>query len=152
MTTPSRLRLLDTNIVIPFVREGSIGQAIDARFQLRARPDRPLLSVISVGEALAFARRRGWGAPSVDALAAVLRELVVVDITSRAVLDRYAEIDTFLKRNGRTVGDNDTWIAACASAAEATLLTTDRDFDPLHGSYLERVWIDPRNPGEGPAS
>jgi tRNA(fMet)-specific endonuclease VapC len=152
MTTPSRLRLLDTNIVILLVRDGPIAQAIDARFQLRSRPERPLLSVVSVGEALAFARRRGWGASSVDALAAALRELVIVDIISRAVLDRYAEIDTFLKRNGRTVGDNDTWIAACASAAEPTLLTTDRDFDPLHGRYLERVWIDPRDPGEGPVS
>jgi tRNA(fMet)-specific endonuclease VapC len=56
-------------------------------------------------------------------------------------------MDSFLKRNGRAVGDNDVWIAACASAADATLLTTDRDFDLLHGTYLDRVWIDPRNPG-----
>jgi predicted nucleic acid-binding protein len=44
------------------------------------------------------------------------------------------------------VSDNDVWIAACTSAADATLLTTDRDFDPLVGRYLDRVWIDPRNP------
>jgi len=71
---------------------------------------------------------------------------VPVNISSQPVLDRYAEIDTFLKRSGRTVSDNDVWIAACASAADATLLTTDRDFDPLAGQHLNCVWIDPRNP------
>jgi len=32
---------------------------------------------------------------------------------------------------GRTVRDNDTWIAATAAATNAVLLTTDKDFDPL---------------------
>src|SRR6266542_6644163 len=123
MTTASRLLLLDTNVVIFLSRGGAIGQAIDARFQLRARADRPLLSVITLGEALAFAQFRNWGQPRIVTLSGLLREFVVVDITPRAVLERYAEIDSFLKRNGRVVADNDVWIAACASAADATLLT-----------------------------
>ncbi len=147
MSTPSRLLLLDTNIVIHLVRGGLLGQTIDRRFQLRARPERPLVSVVTLGEALAFARQHGWGAARIERLRELLRELVSVNLNSQAVLERYAEISDFLKRNGRTVSDNDVWIAACASAAEATLLTTDRDFDPLAGQYLDRVWIDPRNPG-----
>ncbi len=150
MSIPSRLLLLDTNIVILLTRGGAIGQAIDDRFQLRARPERPLLSAVTLGEAMAFAQFRGWGESRSVMLSGLLRELVIVDIRNRVVLDRYAEIDTFLKRNGRAVSDNDVWIAACASAAAATLLTTDRDFDPLHGTYLERVWIDPRSPGGAP--
>jgi len=148
MSTASRLLLLDTNIVIFLSRGGPIGQAIDGRFQLRARTERPLLSAVTLGEALAFAQYRDWGQPRIVMLSGLLREFVVVDIRVRAVLERYAEIDSFLKRNGRAVADNDVWIAACASAADATLLTTDRDFDPLHGMYLDRVWIDPRSPGE----
>ncbi len=147
MSTPSRLLLLDTNIVIHLVRGGLLGQTIDRRFQLRARPERPLVSVVTLGEALAFARQHGWGAARIERLRELLRELVSVNLNSQAVLERYAEISDFLKRNGRTVSDNDVWIAACASAAEATLLTTDRDFDPLAGQYLDRVWIDPRHPG-----
>ena len=146
MTTSSGLLLLDTNVVIFLSRGDAIGQAIDSRFGLRARAERPLLSVVTLGEALAFAQFRSWGAARIETLRGLLREFVIVDITRRAVLERYAEIDTFLKRNGRAVGDNDVWIAACASAADATLLTTDRDFDPLHGTYLDRVWIDPRSP------
>jgi predicted nucleic acid-binding protein len=41
------------------------------------------------------------------------------------------------------LGDNDVWIAATASLADAVFLTTDRDFDPLHGIFLTREWVDP---------
>jgi len=146
MSTPSGLLILDTNIVIHLVRGNAVGQAVDSRFGLRARPERPLISVVTLGEALAFARQRSWGADRIARLREVLRELVPVNISSQPVLDRYAEIDAFLRQSGRAVSDNDVWIAACASAADATLLTTDRDFDPLAGQYLDRVWIDPRNP------
>jgi len=35
------------------------------------------------------------------------------------------------------MGKNDLWIAATASVLEATLLTTDFDFDHLKGVFLE---------------
>ncbi len=38
---------------------------------------------------------------------------------------------------------NDLWIAATAKAMGLTLLTTDRDFDPLHPTLITRTWIDP---------
>jgi predicted nucleic acid-binding protein len=132
--------------VIHLVRGGSIGQAIDTRFQLRSRLERPLISVVSLGEALSFALQRGWGDVRIERLRELMRELVPVNIDTRPVLDGYAEIDAFLTQSGRTVSDNDVWIAACAAAADATLLTTDLDFDPLVPRYLDRVWIDPRNP------
>lgn len=146
MSTVSGPLLLDTNVVILLVRGGAVGNAIDARFQLRARPDRPLISIVTAGEALAFARQLGWGAERVTRLRELVRELVAVNIDTQPVIDRYAEISAFLRQSGRTVGDNDVWIAACASAAGATLLTTDKDFDPLVGRYLDRVLIDPKNP------
>ena len=44
------------------------------------------------------------------------------------------------------MGKNDLWIAATASAATATLLTTDKDFNHLPSSLLTCQWIDPANP------
>jgi predicted nucleic acid-binding protein len=41
------------------------------------------------------------------------------------------------------MGKNDLWIAASASLAGATLITTDKDFDHLHGKFVEVVWLDP---------
>ena len=146
MSVPSRLLLLDTNIIIHLIRGDRIGRAIDARFQLRTRPERPLISVVTLGEALAFARQRNWGSPRTERLRDLLRELVSVNIAAEPVLARYAEIHAFLTQSGKVVSNNDVWIAACASAADATLLTTDRDFDPLVPAYLQRVWIDPRDP------
>lgn len=74
----------------------------------------------------------------------LFRELVVVDIRSDDVLRKFAEIDSWSKKNGRALGDNDTWIAATAAATGATLLTNDKDFDPLdENGFLTRIYVAP---------
>ena len=60
--------------------------------------------------------------------------------------ERRAEIDAYLKKNGKTVGNNDVWIAATARAAGALLLTTDRDFEPLDPTFLRHHYIPPQLP------
>lgn len=75
------------------------------------------------------------------ALEALLRELVVVPIDSRPVLDRFAEFHSWTKSIGRTIGHNDLWIAATAAATGAHLVTTDADFDPLHPERIRRTMI-----------
>jgi tRNA(fMet)-specific endonuclease VapC len=116
------------------------------RFSLRNRAQAPLLSIITVGETLAFVRKRNWGTAKTDQLEILLRELVVVDVSSDPVLQSYAEIDTFLTRTGNPIEQNDIWIAATARATNSLLLTTDKDFDVLQPTYVNRVWIDPRDP------
>lgn len=113
----SGLLLLDTSVVLHVMRGRATGEALDRAFGLRARPDRPLISIISVGELLAFARQRSWGSAKVDRLKELVQELIVVDVRNQSVMDRYAEIDTYMVRHGHAVGDNDVWIAATASAA-----------------------------------
>lgn len=39
--------------------------------------------------------------------------------------------------SARNMGKNDLWIAATAAMSEATLLTTDNDFDHLDGHYFK---------------
>jgi predicted nucleic acid-binding protein len=131
----SGLLLLDTNVVLHVARGKATGEALDRAFGLRARSDRPLISIITVGELLSFARQRGWGSAKVDRLKALVEELVVVDVRSQSIMDRYAEIDTFMVKHGHRAGDNDVWIGATASAAGAVLLTTDKDFDPMHDRF-----------------
>jgi tRNA(fMet)-specific endonuclease VapC len=41
------------------------------------------------------------------------------------------------------MGKNDLWIAACAKASGASLLTTDKDFDHLNGALLTVEYISP---------
>ncbi|HEX2209009.1 MAG TPA: PIN domain-containing protein, partial [Longimicrobium sp.] len=99
-----------------------------------------------VGEMLAFAERNVWGPRKLDALKQLISNLLVVDIRTEAVLQAYAAVDTHMKRSGTRMNEqNDVWIAATANATGAILLTTDRDFDPLHPSHLQRVWVDPQS-------
>ena len=140
-----RLLLLDTNILVHLVRENRTGRSIDSRFLLRKREEKSLVSIVTVGEALAISRRLAWGPAKIAALQALFQGLVIVNI-SNAILEHYAQIDVILRRAGRPVQQNDMWIAATAAASGAHLLTTDRDFDPLYPAYLDRTWIDPQQP------
>ena len=49
------------------------------------------------------------------------------------MLSAYVEVQQTSRRTlgSRELKANDAWIAACAKAADATLLTTDRDFSYL---------------------
>jgi len=73
----------------------------------------------------------------------LLNYFTVIPLPFSNVIETYAEIDDYSRRNGVTIGKNDLWIAATASVTGARLLTTDRDFDHLDGVYLSRDWVDP---------
>lgn len=136
MTVPEGPVVLDTNVVLQLVRGNEFGRRLDAVYGLQARHFRPMLSIVTMGELLAFAKRRAWGADRSDKLNQVIHQLVVLDI-NRAIIERYAAIHTFLIASGRTVGDNDVWIAATAAATSALLITTDKDFEVLAGTFLQ---------------
>jgi predicted nucleic acid-binding protein len=138
----SALVVLDTNVLVALVRNNPLGQRIGATLGLRERAERPLISIVSVGESLGLARQFGWEESKVDRLRQLLTALVVVDVSRPGVTDRYAEITDHARRIGRTLSDNDRWIAATASVVSAWLVTTDKDFDPLDPAFLRRVWID----------
>jgi predicted nucleic acid-binding protein len=138
--------LLDTNILIHLVRSNRLGEVIDSRFHLRARSERPLVCVVTVGEVLALAKKRNWGSSKISLLKGLLQQFILLDINSEEVLSTYADIDFHLRKSGRPIEQNDMWIAATAAVAQAHLLTTDKDFDPLYPTFLDRTWIDPQRP------
>ena len=60
-------------------------------------------------------------------------------------LDLYAEIDNFsqshhptlrLTSSARKMGKNDLWIATTTAFFNATLLSTDQDFEHLNGVFI----------------
>jgi tRNA(fMet)-specific endonuclease VapC len=138
--------LLDTNILVQLVRANRLGEAIDSRFQLTANSERPLVCVVTVGEILALAKKLSWGASKIRLLESLLQQFTLLDIHSEEVLSTYAYLDFFLQKSGKSVEQNDIWIAATTIVARAHLLTTDKDFDPLYPAYLDRTWIDPQRP------
>lgn len=141
-----RRYLLDTGILVHYVRQSPNYQLIEANENLTAQDCIPFISVVTMGEILSFAIQHNWGSTKLQLLKTLFSKLVVLDINSTddRLLDLYAEIDSYSKNKlphnqlGRsiTMGKNDLWIAATAKVANATLLTIDGDFDHLNGTFL----------------
>ncbi len=129
MIGPEDLILIDTNVLVEVLRNKDKGRRI-AETYLSKRAERPLISMISVGEVLAIARRQVYGEAKITKLNKLLSELVIVK-TSRPVAEYYARLQSTLQKLGTPIGENDTWIAATAAATKSVLLTGDRDFEKI---------------------
>jgi predicted nucleic acid-binding protein len=138
--------LLDTAILLHWVRGSKVGEAIDGQFQLKTSSFRPLICEVSLGEIEAFARGEKWGEPKRNKLKELKKELVAVDISDARVIDAYADISTLAKSNGWAIFNdkNDLWIAAATRVTGATLLSTDKTaFLPLRGGkHLDVIVLD----------
>ena len=144
--------LLDTNILLVYLRNKKTRDYIDQNYQPLDLPNIPLISIVSKGELKSIGLRNNWGVLRLQALDTFLNELVVVDINAEDIIDRYAEIEAFsqgklankpLGTTSRNMGKNDLWIAATASVTNATLMTTDGDFDHLSGEYITLIKVEP---------
>jgi tRNA(fMet)-specific endonuclease VapC len=133
--------LLDTNILVHSIRDDATGAYIRNQYGLLMAMPRPLISVVTEGELRSLVYQFGWGENRVDQVFFLLEYFDQIRIESPELFHMYAVIDNFSLRMGITMGKNDLWIAASTYMAEATLLTTDGDFDHLNGDLLtvERV-------------
>jgi tRNA(fMet)-specific endonuclease VapC len=130
--------LLDTSVLLHLIRGGELGRYIRSTFKLDDAAYRPLVSIVTHGEIWALASRNRWGADKRAALRLMLDNLVTIDLNDDAILAAYVETDAAARAapgGARNLGDNDLWIAATARAADAVLLTTDRDFIFLHPDH-----------------
>lgn len=125
--------LLDTNILLHWVRNSRQAEIIEKQFALSASQFRPLICEVSLGEMRAFSRSLKWGPAKIERLARLERELAVVDISDARVLDAYANLSTLAKVSGWSIfkAKNDLWVGAAAFATASHLLTMDADFLPL---------------------
>ena len=135
--------LLDTNILLAYVRGGNLGEYVEREYALSASPFRPFVCVVSIGEIKALAARRAWGEKRLARLSKLVEELTWVELGDPEVLEAYVDVVNARPR-GWTIRDNDRWVAAVARATGARLLTTDTDFDYLaEAGILQRDYIDP---------
>jgi len=80
-----------------------------------------------------------WGEAKQKKMENLLSYFTAIPLPFSTVVAAYAEIDNYSRRHGFAMGKNDVWIAATAYVTGARLLTTDKDFAPLHGVYFERL-------------
>jgi len=141
--TPSPLYLLDTNVLVHFVRGSQLWQRIGATYQLLTVTPTPRISLVSEGEVRSLALQWQWGLSKLQQMEFCLSYIQTQTIDDPEVVQTYATLDAYCESLGQSIGKNDAWIAATASVLGATLLTTDRDFDRFPSAYLKREWIDP---------
>lgn len=143
--------LLDTNILLVYLRATAQRDIIEQRYDPFGSANNPIISVVNVGEIKSIAKRNYWGHKRLALLDEILNELIITDINSEDVIEMYAEIDAFsqgklkdkpLATSARNMGKNDLWIASTAAVIGATLLTSDRDFDHLHDQYLDVAHVE----------
>ena len=145
--------VLDTNIVLGLLKRAPYARYVLDAYQPFSAPNISIQSIVTLAELEAMGFRRQWGTPRLEKLNQLLRKIPLQDINHPAIIRQYVEIDAY-RHNGHpdqklpqgqsafSMGDNDIWIAATAAALKASLLTTDKDFLPLHGVFLDVVWID----------
>jgi predicted nucleic acid-binding protein len=134
--------VLDTNILLYWLRGKAAGVKLKTDYDLGARRPRPIVPVVVKAEIKSLALQCEWGSAKLHALDALLRELPIADISSEAVIDAYARLDNESRKLGRRMGKNDLWIAALAAVLNAVVVTTDHDFDHLHPQYVAVERID----------
>jgi tRNA(fMet)-specific endonuclease VapC len=138
--------IFDTNIIIHFVRESPLKQLVEHDLTPFSKENEAWISAVVLGEIRSIAMQNKWGAKRLEKLNTYLSEFIVLDLNIEALHHRYAEIDAFSQGkhptltsnfSARNMGKNDLWIAATASLLQATLLTTDSDFNHIDGVFLD---------------
>ena len=133
--------LLDINIFVRLIRDDKVGQRLKRERQLLLTDAVPAYCVVTEGEIRSLALQFDWGKDKIEQMRFLLDYFRPVSIETPEVMQAYATIDAYSKTHGITMGKNDVWIAAAVHVTGFELLTTDQDFDHLHGMFITRVQI-----------
>jgi len=136
--------LLDTNILVFLTRSKNFDDLI--RF---INPQDALIyvSVVTDAEIRSLALRKNWSIGRIELLENFLSRINIIDV-NQLLTQAYVDIDAYSQRENpnftsysfntpRNMGKNDLWIASLAAMLNLTLLTTDADFDHLHGVFFD---------------
>lgn len=145
--------LLDTSILLHYVRGSVIAEYIDAQYHPSELPNYSVVSVVSLGEMYSLSYSLKWGQARQDILNRLLNSIPAVDINHPAIINSFAEIDSYRQgkhpskplskgESAKAIGDNDLWITSTAIVLKAKLLTLDKDFLLFNDNFLEVIYID----------
>lgn len=126
--------MLDTKIGIYIAKHRPPG--VEARFE-RMKPADMVMSAVTYGELCDGANKSNQRAMAAGRLDALTQDIPVESFDASASR-AYGEIRAEVEAQGRTIGNNDLWIAAHAMALGVTLATNDeREFRRIAGLHVE---------------
>lgn len=150
--------LLDTSILIGLITDAPWSRWTLKEFDHTSEETTALTSIVSSGEVLKAAKKRGWKGKKLERMDKIFQGYIPIDINSANIIDAYASIGAWSERTrivapdwpplpstAVRMGQNDLWIAATARALDLKLLSTDRDFAFLNKKWIDYVYIDQRN-------
>lgn len=124
-------KLLDTNIIIRYIKEGG---NLDSLFE----EENLFYSSITLGELLFGAELSSRKEHNAAIYTEFCQELEEIKVDG-AVVPFYAKIKAQLKSDGHPIPENDIWIAACAMARNLTVVTSDAHFSFINGIKLQKI-------------
>ena len=143
--------VLDTNIVLAYLRKHTIWNLIEEPFEIYDSETIVFVPAVVIGELESIAVQNDWGQKKKQDLEVFVNEFIRVDQLNDEIITAYSKIDAFsqgrlegkpLNDSARNMGKNDLWIAATASILDATLITTDKDFQHLHTHFLQVAYFE----------
>ena len=114
---------LDTNVFSYLGRSRSNNKLADL-YLPHVRGRLLTVSFVTVGELYFGAQKGNWDERKIDRLVDRLRTVTIIPY-DRGVCETYARLKASLPK-GRTIADNDVWIAACAVRHSMPLITHNR--------------------------
>ncbi len=148
-----KLFLLDTNILVGYIRAAGYAGYIEKKFNLFNTENVSVISVVTIAEIKSLAFKFGWGKNKIAIMNDLVKRIPSVKIDSEQILDAFAEIDSFSQgkhpslklpsgMSARNMQDNDIWIASTANVLNATLISTDKDFEHLSNNFIKYFYVD----------
>ena len=137
--------VLDTNVLLYYAREGRTRQFLDTEYGPFRDENEPVISLVTVAEIRSLSIKLNWGSGRSATMENLIEDCFVVPIASQEIVNAYVDVESYsigkhptISSSGSDVllGKNDLWIAATAVVTQATLLTSDGDFDHLHKSFF----------------
>ncbi len=117
------------NVLLDTSAYSALNRGHQAILNVLRRSETVCLSAVVLGELYSGFRAGNRWAENTAQLAQFLSKpsVRVVNVTEETAL-RYAEVDVYLRKNGRPIPRNDVWIAAAALEHGLQLLTLDIHF------------------------
>ena len=100
----SPLYLLDTNILVHSVRDDSIWESIQERYQLLLIEPSPIISITTSGELRSLAMQFHWGNAKLERMEFLLGYFTEIPIESQNLVRTYSMIDAYLLEGGSATG------------------------------------------------
>ncbi len=137
--------VLDTNVFLAYLRNHPLWNIIELSTGIFERDNEIFIPAVVIGELKSLAIQNNWGEKRKQELEMFVHQFITIEALTIDLILAYAKIDAYsqgrlptkqLNGSARNMGKNDLWIAATASVFDATLITTDNDFQHLHPHFL----------------